>query len=132
MPTRRMVLLAGLAAPAAGPAAAEIGETVQGRFIRLLRRAVRENDKAWLAAHAQYPMRVYGHDFGVINSKAEFLARYPVFMTKELRASLLDERAMVDVFIAVWLGTPRHNLMIQATGDGKDPALRIVAINHPG
>lgn len=37
-----------------------------------LQQAVRANDKAWLAAHARYPLSYFGHGRRVIRGKADF------------------------------------------------------------
>ncbi len=78
-------------------------------FLLDLQRALRTDDKDWLAAHMHYPASYYGPNFIMIKNRASFDDHYPMLVGPKLRAIVLAQDPDQ-------LFKDRHGIMI-----GSDP-----------
>jgi len=60
-------------------------------FLVDMQKALRTNDKAWLAGHMHYPASYYGPNFIMIKNKASFDDHYPMLIGPKLRAIVLAQ-----------------------------------------
>lgn len=60
-------------------------------FLLDLQKALRTNDRGWLAEHMHYPSSYYGPKFVMIKNKASFDSQYPLLIGPKLRAIVLAQ-----------------------------------------
>jgi len=60
-------------------------------FLLDLQKALRTDDKDWLAAHIHYPTSYYGPKFLMIRNRASFDNHYPLLIGPKLRAIVLAQ-----------------------------------------
>src|SRR5579863_7182337 len=60
-------------------------------FLLDLQKALRANDKEWLAGHMHYPASYYGPKFLMIKNRASFDDHYPMLIGPKLRALVLAQ-----------------------------------------
>lgn len=60
-------------------------------FLLDLQKALRTNDKDWLAGHMHYPASYYGPKFIMIKNRASFDDHYPMLIGPKLRAIVLAQ-----------------------------------------
>jgi len=116
---------------------ADIGRADEGdipvkqKFVVRLKEAVRADDKVWLADHAHYPMRFYGHKTRMIRNKPSFLRYYPSMIGSKLRAGILaqDPEQVFENYQGMMLGDGATNIWVRAVGDGTSDVFEIVTIN---
>ena len=100
------LMLASAFATRVGNAADQSSDRV---FLLDLQKALRTDDKDWLAGHMHYPASYYGQNFIMIKNRASFDDHYRMLVGPKLRAIVLaqdPDRLFKD----------RHGIMI-----GSDP-----------
>lgn len=100
-------------------------------FVRELQKAVRTDNRAWLADHVQYPLRYHGRAATVIRNKAEFVRNYPTIVSDKLRASILaqEPEKIFENWQGMMVGDGGHNMWLRENGDGDAVRYEIVTIN---
>ena len=78
-------------------------------FLLDLKKAIRTDDRDWLAGHMHYPASYYGPKFIMIKNRASFDNQYPMLIGPKLRAIVLAQDPDQ-------LFRDRHGIMI-----GSDP-----------
>jgi hypothetical protein len=78
-------------------------------FLLNLKKAIRTDDRDWLAGHMHYPASYYGPKFIMIKNRASFDNQYPMLIGPKLRAIVLAQDPDQ-------LFRDRHGIMI-----GSDP-----------
>jgi hypothetical protein len=58
-------------------------------FIRDLQRALRNEDRAWIADHMSYPVRYHGKVASVIRNRNDFVRNYTGLVSERLRGAIL-------------------------------------------
>ena len=92
---------------------------------------MRADDKAWLAAHARYPLSYFGRGKRVIGGKPAFIRNYALLFGAKLRAAILaqDPANVFENWQGLMVGEGRYNVWLRDTADGEPARYRIVAIN---
>jgi hypothetical protein len=100
-------------------------------IVRDLQRAVRENDRAWLAARIRYPLRYHGRTVAVIRNRDDFLRAYGSFMSDRLRRAILiqDPDRVFENWQGMMVGDGTHNMWLRESGEGNVARYEIVTIN---
>jgi hypothetical protein len=129
-----ITLTVGLALMALGlkdGCAAEADLPEKQTIVVQLQQAVRADDKAWLAAHARYPLSYFGHGKRVIRGKADFTRNYALLFGAKLRAAVLaqDPEKVFENWQGLMVGEGRYNVWVRDTGNGGANRYQIVAIN---
>ncbi len=83
------MLLAAAALGSFPPAAAIAQEALPPKqaFVRELQRALRSDDRAWIAEHMSYPVRYHGRTASVIRNRNEFVRNYSGLISDRLRGA---------------------------------------------
>jgi hypothetical protein len=91
-----------------------------------LQQAVRANDKAWLAAHARYPLSYFGRGKRVIRGKAAFIRNYASLSGAKLRAAILaqDPANVFENWQGLMIGEGRYNVWVRDTAPAAPAAIR--------
>jgi hypothetical protein len=99
--------------------------------VRELQRAVRENDRAWLAARIRYPLRYHGRTIAVIRNRDDFLRGYDSFVSDRLRRAILgqDPERVFENWQGMMVGEGAHNMWLRESGEGNAARYEIVTIN---
>jgi hypothetical protein len=99
--------------------------------VRELQRAVRENDRAWLAASIRYPLRYHGRTIAVIRNRDDFLRGYDSFVSDRLRRAILgqDPERVFENWQGMMVGEGAHNMWLRESGEGNAARYEIVTIN---
>jgi hypothetical protein len=123
-----LVLAAGMRIAFAAEADVSPKQTV----VLELQKAVRTNDKTWLADHAHYPVNYFGKTKFVIRNKAAFKKRLPLLIGDELRTAVLsqDPSDVFENWQGQMVGNGNYNIWIRDFGDGDIQQWRIVTINN--
>jgi hypothetical protein len=102
----------------AGNAADQSSDRV---FLLDLQKALRTNDKNWLAEHMHYPASYYGPNFVMIKNRASFDSHYPMLIGPKLRAIVLaqDPDQLFRDQHGVMIGSV-PNIWFYNFGDGPD------------
>jgi hypothetical protein len=100
-------------------------------MVRELQRAVRENDRAWLAASIRYPLRYHGRTIAVIRNRDDFLRGYDSFVSDRLRRAILaqDPERVFENWQGMMVGEGTHNIWLRESGEGDAARYEIVTIN---
>jgi hypothetical protein len=99
--------------------------------VRELQRAVRENDRAWLAARIRYPLRYHGRTIAVIRNRDDFLRGYDSFVSDRLRRAILgqDPERVFENWQGMMVGEGTHNMWLRESGEGDAARYEVVTIN---
>jgi hypothetical protein len=109
-------------------------------FLQQLQQAVRQDDRAAVAALADYPIRAAAGDNTLtLKDAADFVAHYPAFMTPAL-VGLIEQARLDDLFAnyqgamigngALWFGPVcKKDGEPQALAACKQPPIRLITIN---
>ncbi len=99
--------------------------------VRELQRAVRENNRAWLAARIRYPLRYHGRTIAVIRNRDDFLRGYDSFVSDRLRRAILgqDPERVFENWQGMMVGEGAHNMWLRESGEGNAARYEIVTIN---
>jgi hypothetical protein len=106
--------------------AAEAEVPAKQAMVMQVQQAVRANNKAWLAAHARYPLNYFGSRKFVIRDKAAFVRSYPAVFGTTLRSAILaqDPESVFENWQGLMIGEGRYNAWIRDLGDGMLFAIR--------
>lgn len=116
---------------AGGEASAQIETPAKPSVVRELQRALREDDRAWLADRVRYPLRYHGRTIAVIRNRTDFLRNYDRFVSDRLRAAILiqDPDRVFENWQGMMVGDGTHNMWLRESGDGEKIRYEIVTIN---
>jgi hypothetical protein len=133
--TRRRALCL-IAAGAAGALTVTTGAAqdelpAKQAFIRDLQRALRNDDRAWIADHMSYPVRYHGKVASVIRNRNDFVRNYTGLVSERLRGAILalqpDE--VFENWQGLMIGDGTHNMWARDTASGDATRYEIVTIN---
>lgn len=100
-------------------------------FVVELQRALRADDRGWIADHLNYPVRYYGRMASVIRSRNDFIRNYPGLVSDRLRRAILAQ--MPDQVFENWqgvmIGDGAHNMWAREVSTSGAPHYEIVTIN---
>jgi hypothetical protein len=104
-------------------------------FIIELQKAIRNDDKTWLADHLHLPVNYFGKTKQVIRSKAWFLKHYATIVGPELKANVLkqDPDGYFKNYQGVMVGDGSRNIWLDNFGDegaGIPTRFEIITINN--
>ena len=110
---------------------AQADAPAKANAVRDLQRAVRENDRSWLAAHIRYPLRYHGRIVAVIRNRDDFLRGYGNFVSDRLRRAILiqDPDRVFESWQGMMVGDGSHNMWLRESGEGDAARYEIVTIN---
>jgi hypothetical protein len=128
-----LALVGGLALITCGlnhGSAAEPEVPAKQAMVIRVQHAVRDNDKAWLAAHTRYPLNYFGRHKLVIRDLAAFLRNYSLLFGAALRSAVMaqEPESVFENWQGVMIGAGLYNIWIRNNGDAARP-YQIVAIN---
>jgi hypothetical protein len=103
----------------------------KSRFVGELQRAVRANDKLWLANHMRYPVRYHGGQNRLIRNKSRFVRQYSSIFSSKLRASVLaqDPNKLFENWQGIMIGEGSYNIWIKGSGPASGERYEIITIN---
>ena len=103
----------------------------KANVVRDLQRALRDNDRAWLAARIHYPLRYHGRTVAVIRNRADFLRSYDSVVSDRLRTAILiqDPERVFENWQGMMVGDGTHNMWLRESGEGDTARYEIVTIN---
>ncbi len=99
--------------------------------MRDLQRALRSDDRAWIAEHMSYPVRYHGRVASVIRNRNDFVRNYAGLISDRLRGAILAQRPD-DVFEnwqGLMIGDGARNVWARDTASGEATRYEIVTIN---
>ena len=133
LPAGMIVCLAllSIAAGQAGAAEAEPDVPLKQAFVSELQKAVRTNDKNWLAGHIRYPLRYYGRQTTLIRTKSFFVRNYSSLVVPKLRVAVLAQNParVFENWQGMMVGDGSYNIWIRNSGDGLHERYQIITIN---
>ena len=99
--------------------------------VRELQRALREDDRTWLADHIRYPLRYHGRTIAVVRNRTEFLRNYASLVSDRLRSAILmqDPDRVFENWQGMMIGGGAHNIWLRESGEGAKARYEIVTIN---
>jgi hypothetical protein len=111
---------------------AQVDAPAKADVVRELQRAVRENDRAWLAARIRYPLRYHGRTVAVIRNRDDFLRGYDSFVSDRLRTAILtqDPERFFENWQGIMVGDGTPNVWLRERGEGNALRYEIVTINN--
>jgi hypothetical protein len=127
-----LLLIAILHGPgAAQQVSAQVDAPAKAEVVRGLQRALRENDRAWLAARIRYPLRYHGRSVAVIRNRSDFLRSYDSIVSDRLRTAILiqDPERVFENWQGMMVGDGTHNMWLRESGEGNAARYEIVTIN---
>ncbi len=100
-------------------------------IVRDLQRALRENDRIWIADRIRYPLRYHGQMVAVIRNRDDFLRNYARFVSDRLRTAILiqDPEQVFENWQGLMIGDGTHNMWLRESGEGEAARYEIVTIN---
>lgn len=100
-------------------------------FVRELQKAVRADDRAWLADHIQYPLRHHGRMATIIRDRSDFMRNYATIVSDRLRRAILAQEPdkTFENWQGMMVGDGSHNMWLRETGEGDNLRYEIVTIN---
>jgi hypothetical protein len=103
-------------------------------FVRDLQRALRQDDRAWIADHMSYPVRYHGQMVGVIRNRNDFVRNYPRLISDRLRGAILAQQPeeVFENWQGLMIGDGTHNMWARDTASGDATRYEIVTINNYG
>lgn len=116
---------------------AELTESQVRPFFELLKESVKNNDKAKLSMHVQYPIKVYvpvnnakmkKSKRTTIHNAKEFLAHFDLIINKKVRDAVLKQS--YDSLFCNWQGVMIGNGEIWINSIVGNDSLFIIAINN--
>ena len=113
------------------PAHAEAELPAKLAIARDLQRALRENDRSWIADRIRYPLRYHGRMVAVIRNRDDFLRNYARFVSDRLRTAILiqDPEQVFENWQGLMIGAGTHNMWLRESGEGEAARYEIVTIN---
>lgn len=132
LPSRRRaltLLAAGVVASTKGFAQDQVPPKQE--FVRDLQRALRKDDRSWIADHMSYPVRYHGRVASVIRNRSDFVRSYSGLISDRLRSAILAQQPD-DVFEnwqGLMIGDGTHNVWARDTASGEVTRYEIVTIN---
>jgi hypothetical protein len=125
-----IAMAAGSGVAQDGPAQAE-APPAKADVVRDLQRAVRTNDRAWVAARIRYPLRYHGRTVAVIRNREDFLRGSGSFISDRLRSAILvqDPERVFENWQGMMVGDGTHNMWLRESGEGNALRYEIVTIN---
>lgn len=133
-PARLLAAVPLLLSAIALPAGAQPADPTPS-FIADLQRAIRDDDKVWMADHLHLPVRYFGRTEVVIRSKDWFRAHYERLIGSELKKNILAREPgnYFKNYQGVMIGDGGRNIWIDDFGDegaGIPARFEIVTINN--
>jgi hypothetical protein len=100
-------------------------------FVQDLQRALRGDDRAWIADHLHYPLRYHGRVAGVIRNRADFERNYARLISDRLRAAVLAQQSdqVFENWQGMMIGDGTHNMWARDAAEGDATRYEIVTIN---
>ena len=97
-------------------------------LVRDLQRALRGDDRAWIADHLSYPVRYHGRVASVIRNRNDFVRNYSGLISDRLRGAILalkpDE--VFENWQGLMIGDGNHNMWARDTAAGDATRYEIV------
>jgi len=120
-----------LSMPGLRAANAQQDQTPKQGFVIALQKALRANDKAWLADHMSFPVRHNTERKALIRTKAAFIKHYSSIISARLRADVLAQSPdkLFSNWQGVMVGSGGRNIWIREFGEGPKRHYEIVTIN---
>jgi hypothetical protein len=114
-----------------GEAGAQENLPPKHAFVRDLQRALRSDDRAWIADHMSYPVRYHGKVAGVIRNRSDFVRNYARLVSERLRSAILAQRPeeVFENWQGLMIGDGAHNMWARDTAPGDAARYEIVTIN---
>ena len=115
----------------AGNAHAQSEAAPKFAFVRELQKAIRADNRAWLADHIQYPLRHHGRMATVIRDRSDFVRNYATIVSERLRRAILAQEPdkVFENWQGVMVGDGSHNMWLRESGEGDNFRYEIVTIN---
>ncbi len=115
----------------AEPSQAQSEAASKSAFVRELQKAIRTDDRSWLADRIQYPLRHHGRVATVIRTRSDFMRNYGAIVSDRLRAAILAQEPdkIFENWQGVMVGDGGHNIWLRETGEGDAARYEIVTIN---
>ena len=115
----------------AGNAQAQSEAAPKFAFVRELQKAIRADNRAWLADHIQYPLRHHGRMATVIRDRSDFVRNYATIVSERLRRAILAQEPdkVFENWQGVMVGDGSHNMWLRESGEGDNLRYEIVTIN---
>jgi|GEM_PF-5977277 len=100
-------------------------------FVRELQKAVRTDNRTWLADRIQYPLRHHGRTATIIRDRSDFMRNYANIVSDKLRRSILaqEPEKTFENWQGMMVGDGGHNIWLRERGEGDNLRYEIVAIN---
>lgn len=100
-------------------------------FVRELQRALRSDDRAWIAEHMSYPVRYHGRTASVIRNRNDFVRNYSGLISDRLRGAILSLKPdeVFENWQGIMIGDGTHNMWARDTATGDAARYEIVTIN---
>jgi hypothetical protein len=115
----------------AGNAHAQSEAAPKFAFVRELQKAIRADNRAWLADHVQYPLRHHGRIAMIIRDRSDFVRNYATIVSDRLRTAILAQEPdkVFENWQGVMVGNGNHNMWLRESGENDDLRYEIVTIN---
>ncbi len=125
------VLALASALALAGAALAQSQPPSKPAAVRELQRALRSDDRTWMADHIRYPLRYHGRIRAMIPNRDDFLRNFDRIISDRLRAAILmqDPEKAFENWQGVMVGDGTHNIWLRESGEGEAARHEIVTIN---
>lgn len=100
-------------------------------FVRELQKAIRADDRTWLADHVQYPLRHHGRIATIIRNRSDFVRNYATIVSDRLRRAILaqEPEKTFENWQGMMVGDGSHNMWLRESGEGDNLRYEIVTIN---
>lgn len=100
-------------------------------FVRDLQRALRKDDRVWIADHMSYPVRYHGRVASVIRNRSDFVRNYAGLISDRLRGAILSLKPdeVFENWQGLMIGDGTHNMWARDTAEGDATRYEIVTIN---
>lgn len=100
-------------------------------FVRDLQRALRNDDRGWIADHMSYPVRYHGRMASVIRNRNDFVRNYARLISERLSGAILAQQPdeVFENWQGLMIGTGTHNMWARDTATGDAARYEIVTIN---
>lgn len=110
---------------------AQAEATPKFAFIQELQKAIRTDNRAWLADRIQYPLRHHGRIATIIRDRSDFVQNYATIVSDRLRRAILaqEPEKTFENWQGVMVGDGSHNIWLRESGEGDNLRYRIVTIN---
>lgn len=100
-------------------------------FVRELQKAVRTDNRTWLADRIQYPLRHHGRTATIIRDRSDFMRNYANIVSDKLRRAILaqEPEKTFENWQGMMVGDGGHNIWLRESGEGDNLRYEIVTIN---